>query len=222
MWQARQHLTIKRKTLKVSSNPSLTEASFLPISASTTMQAKSTSIPYQPSLNCHWKEMALGVLLHRIKPRKDTEPDGVLECVLQTCTDHLAEVFTNIFNLSSISGSAPTCLKTTTIVPIPKQRTKSSLNDYHSTTLTLMIAKCFKDWLWLTLSDHSHSGPESTEEAISLTLYTTLEHFNKQAGTVECSSWSTVLLLILVSPENWCPSSQTISARPSLGGPCIS
>lgn len=85
------------------------------------MQAKSTSIPYQPSLNCHWKEMTLGVLLQRIKPRKDTEPDGVL----QTCTDHLAEVFTNIFNLSLISGSAQYASKLQPLCPFQNKELRA-------------------------------------------------------------------------------------------------
>lgn len=94
--------------------------------AGTMMQAKSTSIPYQPSLNCHWKEMTLGMLLQRIKPRKDTEPDGVLECVLQTCTDHLAEVFTNIFNLSLISGSAQHASKLQPLCPFQNKELRAA------------------------------------------------------------------------------------------------
>lgn len=94
--------------------------------AGTMMQAKSTSIPYQPSLKCHWKEMTLGVLLQRIKPRKDTEPDDVLECVLQTCTDHLAEVFTNIFNLSSISGSAQHASKLQPLCPFQNKELRAA------------------------------------------------------------------------------------------------
>ncbi|KAK3535309.1 hypothetical protein QTP70_007661 [Hemibagrus guttatus] len=50
----------------------------------------------------------------------------------------------NIFNISLSSAVVPTCLKTTTIVPVPKKSPVSCLNDYHSVALTPIIMKCFK------------------------------------------------------------------------------
>lgn len=59
------------------------------------------------------------VRLRQIGISKATGPDGVSGCVLRSCADQLAGVFTDIFNLSLQQATVHTCLKTTTIVPIP-------------------------------------------------------------------------------------------------------
>ena len=48
-------------------------------------------------------------------------PDGLPGRVLKACADQLASVFTDIFNLSLTESVIPTCLKQTTIVPVPKE-----------------------------------------------------------------------------------------------------
>ena len=58
--------------------------------------------------------------LGNINTTKAARPDGVPGQI-----DQLAEVFTNIFNLSLNHTVVPTCLKATTIVPIPKQKSKT-------------------------------------------------------------------------------------------------
>ncbi|XP_051717819.1 uncharacterized protein LOC127495187 isoform X2 [Ctenopharyngodon idella] len=68
--------------------------------------------------------------LNNINTRKAAGPDGVHGRVLQACAYQLAEVFTNIFNLSLSLCKVPTCLKTTTIVPVPKKNMVTCLNDY--------------------------------------------------------------------------------------------
>ncbi len=59
--------------------------------------------------------------LNNINIRKTAGPDGVQGCVLQACADQLSEVFINIFNLSLSLCIVPTCLKSTTIVSVPKK-----------------------------------------------------------------------------------------------------
>ncbi len=59
--------------------------------------------------------------LNNINIRKTAGPDGVQGRVLQACADQLAEVFINIFNLSLSLCIVPMCLKSTTIVPVPKK-----------------------------------------------------------------------------------------------------
>ncbi len=64
--------------------------------------------------------------LHKIYRRKSAGLDGASsETVLQS----LGEVFTNIFNLSLLKCTVPSCLKTSTIVPVPKQAAITSLNE---------------------------------------------------------------------------------------------
>ncbi len=64
--------------------------------------------------------------------------------ILKSCADRLAGVFTNIFNLSLQQAVVPTCLKATTIVPVPKKQAVRYLNDYRPIALTPIIMKCFK------------------------------------------------------------------------------
>lgn len=55
-----------------------------------------------------------------VSARKAAGPDGIPGRVLKDCADQLATVLTNIFNLSQSQAIVPTCLKTATIVPVPK------------------------------------------------------------------------------------------------------
>lgn len=50
-------------------------------------------------------------------------------------------VFTTIFNLAQ--STVPTCLKKSTIVPIPKTSGPACLNDYLSIARTSIAIKCF-------------------------------------------------------------------------------
>ncbi|KAK3539496.1 hypothetical protein QTP70_009039 [Hemibagrus guttatus] len=64
--------------------------------------------------------------------------------MLRECAEQLADVFTDIFNISLSSAIVPTCFKTMTIVPVPKKSTVSCLNDYRPIALTPIVMKCFK------------------------------------------------------------------------------
>ncbi|KAK3573093.1 hypothetical protein QTP86_013014 [Hemibagrus guttatus] len=82
--------------------------------------------------------------LCRVNPRKSAGPDNVPGRVLRECAEQLVDIFTDIFNIFLSSTVVPTCLKTTTIVPVPKKSTVSCLNDYHPLALTPIVMKCFK------------------------------------------------------------------------------
>ncbi|KAK3537588.1 hypothetical protein QTP70_016402 [Hemibagrus guttatus] len=75
----------------------------------------------------------------RSKPRKI-----VPGRVLRECAEQLADVFTDVFNISLSSAVVPTCLKRTTIVPVLEKSTVSCLNDYHPVALTPIVMKCFE------------------------------------------------------------------------------
>ncbi|KAI3371632.1 hypothetical protein L3Q82_024198, partial [Scortum barcoo] len=68
--------------------------------------------------------------LQRINPRKAAGPDNISGRVLKGCAYQLTEVLTDIFNTSLQQAAVPTCLKTATIIPIPKTPTVTGLNDY--------------------------------------------------------------------------------------------
>ena len=70
--------------------------------------------------------------------------DGLPGCVLRACAYKLANVFTDIFNLSLSESVIPTCFKQTTIVPVPKNTKITCLNDYRPVALTSVAMKCFE------------------------------------------------------------------------------
>ncbi len=67
--------------------------------------------------------------LKRINTHKSPGPDGIPGRALKVCADQLADVFTDIFNLSLLQSVVPTCFKKTTIVPVPKKSRTLCLND---------------------------------------------------------------------------------------------
>ncbi|KAK3525743.1 hypothetical protein QTP70_007391 [Hemibagrus guttatus] len=81
--------------------------------------------------------------LCRVNPWQAAGPDNIPGRVLRECAEQLADVFTDIFNISLGSGIIPTCLKATTIIPVPKNSPVSCLNVYHPIALTPIIMKCF-------------------------------------------------------------------------------
>lgn len=68
-----------------------------------------------------------------------TGPDGVSGHVLKHCMDQLVKGFTRIFNLSLSQAVDPTCLKSTTIVPVAKQEVQKIF------VLTPIITECLDD-----------------------------------------------------------------------------
>ena len=61
-------------------------------------------------------------------PRKAVGLDGIPSRILRACTDQLAGVFTDIFNLSLSQSAVPTYFKMATIVPLPKKAKVTELN----------------------------------------------------------------------------------------------
>ncbi|KAL0195023.1 hypothetical protein M9458_008595, partial [Cirrhinus mrigala] len=82
--------------------------------------------------------------LSRVNPRKAAGPDLIPGRVLRECADQLADVLTDIFNMSLSQSSVPACLKSTIIVPVPKKSSVTCLNDCRPVALTPIIMKCFE------------------------------------------------------------------------------
>ncbi|KAI3371340.1 hypothetical protein L3Q82_023546, partial [Scortum barcoo] len=80
--------------------------------------------------------------LGRINARKASGPDNIPGCVLRDCAAELTDVFTD--NISLSQAVIPACLKTTTIIPVPKKSLPSCFNDYGPVALTPILMKCFK------------------------------------------------------------------------------
>ncbi|KAI3373095.1 hypothetical protein L3Q82_006428 [Scortum barcoo] len=114
--------------------------------------------------------------------------------VLKGCAYQLTEVLTDIFNTSLQQAAVPTCLKTATIIPIPKTPTVTGLNDYRPVALTPIVMKCFerlvmahiKDCVNVTVDPHQYAYRKnrSTEDAISSVVHTALTHLENKDSYV--------------------------------------
>ncbi len=132
--------------------------------------------------------------LSRINPCKAAGPDNIPGCVLKDYAEQLTDVLTDIFNTSLSQSVIPTCLKSTTIIPVPKQSHVSCLNDYHPIAPTPIIMKCFerlvmhniKTSLPNTLNplQFAYRPNRSTDDAISSTLHLALTHLENKDSYV--------------------------------------
>lgn len=129
-----------------------------------------------------------------MNPRKVASPDGVPGKVLRACTHQLTLIFTRLFNLSLDQAAIPSCLKSATIIPVPKKSPISSLNDYRPVALTPVIMKCFerlvlhhiKDYLPPEFDPHqfAYRANRSTEDAIATALHAVLSHLEQRQSYV--------------------------------------
>ncbi|KAK3568303.1 hypothetical protein QTP86_003536 [Hemibagrus guttatus] len=128
--------------------------------------------------------------LFRVNPRKSAGPDNIRGRVLRECTEQLADVFTDIFNISLSSTVVPTCLKTTTIVPVPRKSTVSCLNDHRPVALTPIVMKCFKRLVMRHIKTQLPPSLDplqfayrpncSMDDAITTTLHLSLTHLDNK------------------------------------------
>ncbi|GAA6075769.1 piezo-type mechanosensitive ion channel component 1-like, partial [Tachysurus ichikawai] len=128
--------------------------------------------------------------LCRVNPRKAAGPDNIPGRVLRECAEQLADVFTDIFNISLSSAVVPTCLKTTTIVPVPKKSTVSCLNDYRPVALTPIVMKCFEKLVMRHIKTQlppsldplqfAYRPNRSTDDAIATALHLALTHLDNK------------------------------------------
>ncbi|KAK3505948.1 hypothetical protein QTP70_003394, partial [Hemibagrus guttatus] len=135
------------------------------------------------SLSCRRTQVRLG-------PRKSARPDNIPGRVLRERAEQLADGFTDIFNISLSNAVVPTCLKTTTIVPVPKKSTVSCLNVYRPVALTPIVMKCFqrldmrhiKTQLPPSLDPlpFANHPNRSTDDAITTILHLSLTHLDNK------------------------------------------
>ncbi|KAL0202435.1 hypothetical protein M9458_000453, partial [Cirrhinus mrigala] len=89
--------------------------------------------------------------LSRLNPRKAVVPDNTPGRILRDCAAQLTDVLTDIFNTSLSQAVVPTCLKSTSIIPVPKKSPVSCLNDYRPIALTPIMMKCFESSTFNTI-----------------------------------------------------------------------
>ncbi|KAK3574170.1 hypothetical protein QTP86_003834 [Hemibagrus guttatus] len=128
--------------------------------------------------------------LCRVNPRKAAVPDNIPGRLLRECAEQLADVFTDIFSISLSSAIVPMCLKTTTIIPVPKKSPVSCISDYRPVAFTLIIMKCFERFVMRQIKDllppsldpmqFAYHPNHSMDDAISTTLHLSLSHLENK------------------------------------------
>lgn len=102
-------------------------------------------IPVQNSLTFMVVEWEVGQLMKKVNLGKVEGPDGMAGCVLKECVDQLAGVFNRVLNKSLTMATVPSCLKSSTVVLLPKRSITESLNYFCSVALTPVIMK-LRNW----------------------------------------------------------------------------
>ncbi|KAI4903588.1 hypothetical protein NFI96_028513 [Prochilodus magdalenae] len=147
MWQGIQAITNYRTTLPAcDSDASLPDALnhfYARFKTQNGMATRKTTPPSDDQVLC-LTAADVRKTLRRADPRKAAGPNNIPATVLRECADQLTDVFTDIFNISLSSATVPTCLKATTIIPVPKKSSVFCLNDYRPVALTPIIMKCLE------------------------------------------------------------------------------
>ncbi|KAK3556234.1 hypothetical protein QTP70_006917 [Hemibagrus guttatus] len=122
-------------------------------------------------------------------------PDNIPARVLRECAEQLADVFIDIFNISLSSAIVPTCLKTTTIIPMPKKSTVSCLHDYCPIALTPIVIKCIERLIMRYIKTQLPTSLDplqfaccpnhSTNDAITTILHLSLTHLDNMDSFVQ-------------------------------------
>ncbi|KAL0152069.1 hypothetical protein M9458_052623, partial [Cirrhinus mrigala] len=162
--------------------------------------------------------LCLSPVYVRVNPRKAACPDNIPGRVLRDCAAQLTDVLTDIFNTSLSQAVVPTCLKSTSIIPVPKKSPVSCLNDYRPIALTPIMMKCFerlvmhniKTSLPNTLDplQFAYHPNRSTDDAISSTLHLALTHLENKDSYIRMlfidfsSAFNTIIPQQLINKLN--------------------
>ena len=125
----------------------------------------------------------------RQKVKKAAGPDGLTPRLLRSCAAQLAKVFTIIFNWSLSIRQVPVCFKEATIIPVPKKKNISCLNDYRPVALTSVPMKELERHVLNFLKSKipsdfdpfqfAYRTNRSVEDAICILLHEIMSHLEK-------------------------------------------
>ncbi|KAK1786835.1 hypothetical protein P4O66_017219, partial [Electrophorus voltai] len=140
--------------------------------------------------------------LRGVNPRKAAGPDNIQGRVLRECADQLADILTDIFNISELHRGpnmlqdhhhrpcAPGHTQAEAFVRSVRTPTVSCLNDYRPIALTSIIMKCFERLVMRHIKTQlppsldplqfAYRPNRSTDDAISTTLHLALTHLDKK------------------------------------------
>ena len=129
-------------------------------------------------------------LFKRQNPRKAAGPDS--PATLKHCTEQLSPVFTNIFNTSLQTCHVPACLKSSTIIPVPRKPRPTVHKEYRPIALTSVVKKSFERLVLAHLKSitdplldplqFAYRDNRSVEDAVNMALHFTLQHLDSPAS----------------------------------------
>ena len=177
------------------------------------------------SRDCEVNSAEVQSLFSKLNIRKAMGPDGICGRVLRLCSEQLCDIFSKLFTWSLQTSTVPGVWKNSTICPVPKSKSPSTLNDYRPVALTSIAMKTFerivlKKLLSQTRDAHdqfqfAYKQNRSTDDA-TLTLlnnaYTHLENkdsfvrilfidFSSAFNTIQPHLLSQKLLSLEVNPS---------------------
>ena len=128
-------------------------------------------------------------LFRKLNSRSASGPDRISSKTLKTCSDSLAHVFKVLFQRSLQEGHIPRLWRSSMIIPVPKRKVVSQLNDYRPVALTSIPMKCAEKIVLghLRRETEDHQDPlqfaytrrRSTEDAILTMLHHLHQHLDK-------------------------------------------
>lgn len=108
---------------------------------------------------------------------------------MKDCAHELTEVWTDIFNISLSQAVVPVCLKTSTIIPVPKSAAVKSMNEKKKnrpvalTPLTMKRLECLvmvhvrnNNDINVDPHQYAYRKNRSTLDAVSSVIHSALKH----------------------------------------------
>lgn len=89
---------------------------------------------------------------------------------LDVSADELTELITKLFDLSLLIALVPTCFKTFTIIPVPKESASRCLNNYCPVARTPIVRTCWYREQTVPKRTRSHNALTHLEEPLTTTL----------------------------------------------------
>ena len=140
------------------------------------------------------KERDVENLFKKLNHKSASGPDNVASKTLKLCSDSLAKVYTLLMQWSFNEHYVPRLWKTSVIVPVPKKKSPTVLNDYRPVALTSVPMKCAEKIALKELRKQTaaHQDPmqfaycagRSTEDAILTMLHHILTHLDRPKSYV--------------------------------------
>ncbi|KAK3570228.1 hypothetical protein QTP86_017148 [Hemibagrus guttatus] len=164
--------------------------------------------------------------LRKTNPQNTAGPENIPGQALMVCSLELADVFTDIYNLSLTQALVPTCFKSTTIIPLPKKNTVTCLNDYHPIALTPIAMKCSERIVMCHIKRNipttvdpfqfAYRQNRSTEDAVNAAIHTALTHLESKDTYVRMLFIDYSLAFNTVIPHRLSEKLLTLGLTPSL------